>query len=105
MLRNRGVLPIRSVRAHRARHPQGSARRADQRDSRGTHHEERGCAGQGDQAAKTRKVKPWTVEEARQFLESARDADDTLYAAYVLILVLGLRNREVLSLTLELYDL
>ena len=40
---------------------------------------------------KSRKVKPWTVEEAQQFLASAREADDSLYAAYVLILVLGLR--------------
>ena len=54
---------------------------------------------------KTRKVKPWTVDEARQFLESARDADDTLYASYVLILVLGLRKGEVLGLTWELVDL
>ena len=54
---------------------------------------------------KTRKIKPWTVEEARQFLESARDADDTLYAAYVLILVLGLRKGEVLGLTWEFVDL
>jgi integrase len=54
---------------------------------------------------KTHKVKPWSVDEARQFLESARNADDTLYAAYVLILVLGLRKGEVLGLTWELVDL
>jgi len=54
---------------------------------------------------KTRKVKPWTVDEGRQFLQSARDADDTLYAAYVLILVLGLRKGEVLGLTWELVEL
>lgn len=57
-----------------------------------------------NKARKTRKVKPWTVDEARQFLESARDAD-TLYTAYVLILVLGLRKGEVLGLTWELVDL
>jgi integrase len=30
-----------------------------------------------------RKVKPWTVEEARRFLESAKREGDLLYAAYV----------------------
>ena len=54
---------------------------------------------------KSRKVKPWTVDEAQQFLASARDARDALYAAYVLILVLGLRKGEVLGLTWELVDL
>jgi integrase len=54
---------------------------------------------------KSRKVKPWTADEARQFLESSRSASDTLYAAYVLILVLGLRKGEVLGLTWELVDL
>ena len=42
---------------------------------------------------------PWSVEEARQFLENARTARDPLYAAYVLILVLGLRRGEVLGLS------
>lgn len=41
----------------------------------------------------------WTVEEARAFLESARRDGDPLYAAFVLILVLGLRRGEVLGLT------
>jgi integrase len=45
-----------------------------------------------------RKVKPWTAEEARQFLESARRDHDPLYAAYVLVLVLGLRKGEVIGL-------
>jgi integrase len=45
-----------------------------------------------------RKVKPWTVEEARRFLESAKRDQDPLYAAYVLILVLGLRKGEVVGL-------
>jgi integrase len=39
-----------------------------------------------------RKVKPWTADEARRFLESAKRGSDPLYAAYVLILVLGLRK-------------
>jgi integrase len=54
---------------------------------------------------KNRKVKPWSVDEARHFLEAARTAEDSLYAAYVLILVLGLRKGEVLGLTWELVDL
>jgi integrase len=41
---------------------------------------------------------PWTSEEARRFLESARSDSDRLYAAYVLVLVLGLRKGEVLGL-------
>ena len=45
-----------------------------------------------------RKVKPWTVEEARRFLESAKRDNDPLYAAHVLILVLGLRKGEVVGL-------
>ncbi|WP_214415646.1 tyrosine-type recombinase/integrase [Sphaerisporangium fuscum] len=52
-----------------------------------------------------RKVKPWSVEEARRFLESARDNEDPLYAAYVLILVLGLRKGEVLGLDWKYVDL
>ncbi|HEX6498051.1 MAG TPA: hypothetical protein VF054_03360 [Micromonosporaceae bacterium] len=52
-----------------------------------------------------RKAKPWTVDEVRQFLESARGDHDPLYAAYVLILVLGLRRGEVLGLRWEDVDL
>ena len=52
-----------------------------------------------------RKRRSWTVDEARQFLESARRDDDVLYAAYVLVLVLGLRKGELLGLTWELVDL
>jgi integrase len=54
---------------------------------------------------KSRKVKPWSVEEAQHFLASALAADDPLYAAFVLILVLGLRKGEVLGLTWERVDL
>jgi hypothetical protein len=35
--------------------------------------------------ARTRQPSPWSVEEARQFLVSAKDDGDPLYAAYVLI--------------------
>lgn len=54
---------------------------------------------------RSRKVKPWTAAEARQFLESARCDHDPLYAAYVLILVLGLRKGEVIGLTWQAVDL
>jgi len=46
-----------------------------------------------------RKIVPWTSDEARYFLQSARDDEDPLYAAQVLVLVLGLRKGEVLGLT------
>ena len=52
-----------------------------------------------------RKRQAWTVDEARRFLESARRDGDVFYAAYVLILVLGLRKGELLGLTWELIDL
>ncbi|MGK5451160.1 site-specific integrase [Streptomyces radiopugnans] len=52
-------------------------------------------------SARKPKRQPWSVEEARQFLEAARAARDPLYAAYVLILVLGFRRGEVLGLTWE----
>lgn len=52
-----------------------------------------------------RKRKYWTVDEARQFLESARSNDDPLYAGYVLMLVLGLRRGELLGLGWEDLDL
>jgi integrase len=51
-----------------------------------------------------RKRGAWTVDEARQFLESARHDSDVLYAAYVLVLILGLRKGELLGLTWELVD-
>jgi len=47
----------------------------------------------------------WTVEEARTFLESARAASDPFYAAYVLMLVLGLRRGERLGLAWSEVDL
>ncbi len=52
-----------------------------------------------------RKRRSWTVDEARQFLESARRDGDVLYPAYVLVLVLGLRKGELLGLTWELVNL
>jgi integrase len=52
-----------------------------------------------------RKGRAWTSDEARRFLESARAARDPLYAAYVLILVLGQRKGEVLGLTEDAVDL
>ena len=47
----------------------------------------------------------WSVEEASRFLASARDGHDPMYAAYVLILVNGLRRGEVLGLTWPSVDL
>src|SRR6185437_9033459 len=47
-----------------------------------------------------RKGSSWTSEQARMFLESSRDGNDYLYAAYVL----GLRKGEVLVLTWDHID-
>jgi integrase len=55
--------------------------------------------------ARSRKPKPWSVEEARRFLESARTDGDPLYAAYTLVLILGLRRGEALGLAWEDVDL
>jgi integrase len=52
-----------------------------------------------------RRKHAWTVDDARWFLESAWHAGEALYAAFVLILVLGLRKGEVLGLAWELVDL
>ena len=51
-----------------------------------------------------RKPQEWTTEEARSFLESARHAGDPMYAAYVLVVVLGLRKGEVLGLVWDHID-
>jgi integrase len=58
------------------------------------------------QIAKQRKRKtlPWTGKEARRFLESAHSDSDPLYAAHVPVLVLGLREGEVLGLAWEAVD-
>ncbi|OUC97439.1 site-specific integrase [Streptosporangium minutum] len=54
---------------------------------------------------KKRQHVAWGVDEARKFLEHLRAEDDPLYAAYVLILVLGLRRGEVLGLAWDCVDL
>ncbi|GII94707.1 site-specific integrase [Sinosporangium siamense] len=59
-------------------------------------------------ASKTKKAKShsvWNVDEARRFLEHVQEAKEPLYAAYVLILILGLRRGEVLGLTWDCVDL
>jgi integrase len=52
-----------------------------------------------------RKAQTWTVDDARWFLESAWHAGEALYAAFVLVLVLGLRKGEVLGLSWEQVNL
>jgi integrase len=54
-------------------------------------------------AARPVKKKPWTAAEAIQFLRAARP--HRLYAAFVLVLVLGLRRSEVLGLRWQDVDL
>ncbi|MCG8919240.1 site-specific integrase [Actinokineospora sp. PR83] len=55
-------------------------------------------------AVRKPKRRRWTSDEARRFLESARRDNDPLYAAYVLVLVLGLRRGEALGLPLDSVD-
>jgi integrase len=55
--------------------------------------------------ARSRKPKPWSVEEARRFLESACRDGEPFYVAYVLVLVLGLRRGEALGLAWDDVDL
>lgn len=47
----------------------------------------------------------WAIAEARQFLEYASVEDELFYAAYVLLLVLGLRKGEILGLQWGQIDL
>lgn len=55
-------------------------------------------------AVRRRKRNRWTTEQARRFLVSARVDNDPLYAAYVLVLVLGMRKGEVLGLPIDAPD-
>jgi len=50
-------------------------------------------------AGRVRKIRAWSVTEACQFLESARDDNDPVYTGYVLMLVLSLRLGESLGLS------
>lgn len=56
-------------------------------------------------AARKKRRKAWTSEQARRFLEYVKAAEDELYAAFVLVLVLGLRRGEVLGLAWDDLDL
>ncbi|UFQ16742.1 MULTISPECIES: site-specific integrase [Streptomyces] len=51
-----------------------------------------------------RRIKPWSVAEAGQFLTDAAARDDHLFAAWMLVLCLGLRRGEVLGLTWKSVD-
>jgi integrase len=55
-------------------------------------------------AVRKKKGRRWTSEQARRFLTSAREDHDPYYAAYVLILVEGLRKGEVLGMTVDAPD-
>lgn len=51
-----------------------------------------------------RRIRPWSVADAGQFLTDAAARDDHLFAAWVLVLTLGLRRGEVLGLTWKSID-
>ncbi len=56
-------------------------------------------------STRSHRRRSWSSDEARQFLESARSDGDPLYAAYVLILALGLRKGEALGVGWDEVDL
>jgi integrase len=56
-------------------------------------------------ATRKRRRRAWSSEDARRFLESVRAHGDSLYAAYVLVLVMGLRRGELLGLSWDDIDL
>ncbi|MFF9162379.1 tyrosine-type recombinase/integrase [Streptomyces longwoodensis] len=51
-----------------------------------------------------KRIKPWSVVEAGRFLADALAREDPLFAAWVLVLCLGLRRGEVLGLTWKSID-
>ncbi len=51
-----------------------------------------------------RRIKPWSVVEAGRFLADPLAREDPLFAAWVLVLCLGLRRGEVLGLTWKSID-
>ncbi|RRR69685.1 site-specific integrase [Streptomyces sp. RP5T] len=51
-----------------------------------------------------RRIKPWSVVEAGGFLADSLSREDPLFAAWVLVLSLGLRRGEVLGLTWKSID-
>ncbi|MFE0374161.1 tyrosine recombinase XerC [Streptomyces inhibens] len=51
-----------------------------------------------------RRIKPWSAAEASRFLADAVAREDPLFAAWVLVLCLGLRRGEVLGLTWKSVD-
>jgi integrase len=53
-------------------------------------------------AAPSQDRRPWSPDEARQFLQAARR--DLLYAAFVFLLIYGLRRGEVLGLSWDDID-
>ncbi|ELS54446.1 putative phage integrase [Streptomyces viridochromogenes Tue57] len=50
------------------------------------------------------RIKPWSVVEAGRFLADSLAREDPLFAAWVLVLCLGLRRGEVLGLTWKSID-
>jgi hypothetical protein len=56
-------------------------------------------------APRTKQRTVWTVDDARRYLESSRDSADPLHAAYVLLLVFGLRRGDVPGLRWSAVDL
>ncbi|MQA60530.1 MAG: tyrosine-type recombinase/integrase [Actinophytocola sp.] len=54
--------------------------------------------------ARRKKGKRWTTEQARRFLASAKVDNDPLYAAYVLVVVEGMRKGEALGLPYDAVD-
>ena len=104
MLRYRQMLPSGTRHADPRRPTQSPPVGTDHGNVGRAGHPQRRRARSSCHRPARHKGHAWSSDEARRFLESARADHDPFYAAYVLVLVLGLRKGEVLGLTWDDVD-